>query len=116
MKLPANCALRFANSTLRTVYSFSEITLAESPNRKVKTERKQRISEVLNISPQQVERLLNQYHEDALCETAGVQRSDNGKHRTDDCRRTIQQIMSLRKLGMFVAYPCNTFSRMVEKI
>lgn len=58
--------------------------LAESPNRKVKTERKQQISGILNVSPRQVERLLNQYHEDALSETSGVQRSDKGTHRTDD--------------------------------
>jgi putative transposase len=58
--------------------------LAESPTREVKTERKQAISKTLNISTRQVERLLNQYNEDRLHETAGVERSDKGHHRIDE--------------------------------
>ncbi|MBD2080201.1 hypothetical protein [Leptolyngbya sp. FACHB-17] len=55
--------------------------LAQSPNRKVKTARKQAIAKTLAISTRQVERLLNQYNEDRLRETAGVERSDKGDHR-----------------------------------
>ena len=55
--------------------------LAESPNRKVKAERKQAIAETLNVSTRQVERILNQYNEDKLRETAGIERSDKGNHR-----------------------------------
>lgn len=58
--------------------------LAESPNRKVKAERKKAIAELLNLSTRQVERMLNQYNEDRLRETAGIQRSDKGQHRIDE--------------------------------
>ncbi|MBW4421076.1 MAG: transposase family protein [Myxacorys californica WJT36-NPBG1] len=58
--------------------------LAESPNRKVKTERKQAVTKTLDISTRQVERLLNQYNEDQLRETVGVERSDKGQHRIHD--------------------------------
>lgn len=58
--------------------------LAESPNRKVKAERKQAIAQTLEISTRQVERLLNQYNEDRLSETAGIGRADKGQHRIDD--------------------------------
>ncbi|NET53102.1 MAG: transposase family protein, partial [Merismopedia sp. SIO2A8] len=55
--------------------------LAESPNRKVKGERKRKVAETLSISTRQVERLLNQYHGDRLHENAGVERSDKGTHK-----------------------------------
>jgi putative transposase len=58
--------------------------LAGSPNRKVKTERKQAIAQTLAISTRQVERMLNQYQEDRLRETAGIERADKGQHRIDD--------------------------------
>lgn len=58
--------------------------LAESPNRKVKAERKQAIVQTLAISTRQVERMLNQYQEDRLRETAGIERVDKGQHRIDD--------------------------------
>lgn len=58
--------------------------LAESPNRKVKAERKQAIANTLDISTRQVERMLNQYREDRLHETPGVERSDKGQHRIDE--------------------------------
>ncbi|WP_171576172.1 Mu transposase C-terminal domain-containing protein [Leptolyngbya sp. Cla-17] len=58
--------------------------LAESPNRKVKAERKQAIAQTLAISTRQVERMLNQYQEDQLRETAGIERADKGQHRIDD--------------------------------
>ena len=58
--------------------------LAESPNRKVKAERKQEIAQTLGISTRQVERLLNQYNEDRLHETVGIERSDKGHHRIHD--------------------------------
>jgi putative transposase len=58
--------------------------LAESPNRKVKAERKQAIAQTLAISTRQVERMLNQYREDRLRETAGVERADKGQYRIDD--------------------------------
>ena len=57
--------------------------LAESPNRKVKAERKQAIAKTLAISTRQVERMLNQYQEDRLRETAGIKRADKGQHRID---------------------------------
>lgn len=55
--------------------------LAESLNRKVKAERKQAIAKTLEISTRQVERLLNQYNEDRLPETTGIERSDKGRSR-----------------------------------
>lgn len=55
--------------------------LAEAPNRKVKSERKETIAKTLEISTRQVERLLNQYHEDKLRETVGIERADKGDHR-----------------------------------
>src|SRR6476646_3888659 len=55
--------------------------LAGSPNRQVKAERKQAIAKTLAISTRQVERLLNQYNEDRLQETAGPERSDKGNYR-----------------------------------
>ena len=58
--------------------------LAEAPNRKVKAERKGAIAETLVISTRQVERMLNQYNEDKLHETAGIERSDKGNHRIHD--------------------------------
>jgi putative transposase len=58
--------------------------LAGAPNRQVKAERKQAIAETLEISIRQVERLLNQYNEDRLRETAEIERSDKGKHRIDE--------------------------------
>ena len=54
--------------------------LAEAPNRQVKAERKEAIAKTLDISPRQVERLLNQYNRDRLRETAGVERADKGNH------------------------------------
>jgi len=58
--------------------------LASSPSRKVRAERKGAIAETLNISTRQVERMLNQYNEDKLRETAGIERSDKGNHRIHD--------------------------------
>jgi len=58
--------------------------LASSPNRKVKAERKGAIAETLNMSTRQVERMLNQYNEDKLRETVGIERSDKGNHRIHD--------------------------------
>ncbi|HEY9699030.1 MAG TPA: Mu transposase C-terminal domain-containing protein [Trichocoleus sp.] len=55
--------------------------LAQSPNRKVKAERKQAIANTLDISTRQVERMLSQYNEDRLRETAGIERADKGSHR-----------------------------------
>ena len=55
--------------------------LAGAPNRHVKAERKQAIAKTLEISTRQVERLLAQYNEDKLQETAGIERSDKGQHR-----------------------------------
>lgn len=49
--------------------------LAEAPNRKVKAERKKKISETLNVSTRQVERLLDRYNDEQLHETAGIDRS-----------------------------------------
>ena len=57
--------------------------LAEAPNRKVKAERKKKISETLGISIRQVERLLDRYNDERLHETAGIDRSDKGQHRID---------------------------------
>ncbi|MEI2581747.1 hypothetical protein [Scytonema sp. PRP1] len=58
--------------------------LAESPNRTIKSQRKQAVADTLGVSTRQVERLLKQYEEDKLTETAGVQRSDKGKHRVNE--------------------------------
>ncbi|MEH2126909.1 transposase [Nostoc sp.] len=58
--------------------------LAESPNRTIKSQRKQAVANTLGISTRQVERLLKQYHDDKLSESAGVQRSDKGKHRVSE--------------------------------
>ncbi|MFN6476455.1 Mu transposase C-terminal domain-containing protein [Nostoc sp. DedQUE07] len=58
--------------------------LAESPNRTIKSKRKQAIANTLGVSTRQVERLLKQYHDDKLSESAGVQRSDKGKHRVSE--------------------------------
>ncbi len=58
--------------------------LAESPNRTIKSQRKQAIANTLNISTRQVERLLKQYIKDELPETPGVQRADKGKHRISE--------------------------------
>lgn len=58
--------------------------LAESPNRAVKAERKRAIAKTLDISTRQVERMLNQYNEDKLCETAAPERADKGKHRISE--------------------------------
>lgn len=57
--------------------------LAESPNRKVKAERKGAIARTLDVSTRQVERMLNQYNADKLRETAGTERVDKGHHRID---------------------------------
>jgi putative transposase len=58
--------------------------LAEAPNRKVKSERKQEISKTLDISIRQVERLLDRYNDELLHETVGIDRSDKGQHRIGD--------------------------------
>ncbi|MDZ8028325.1 MAG: Mu transposase C-terminal domain-containing protein [Nostoc sp. DedQUE11] len=58
--------------------------LAQSPNRQIKSQRKQAVANTLSVSTRQVERLLKEYNEDRLNETAGVQRSDKGKHRVKD--------------------------------
>ncbi|MEH2071965.1 MAG: Mu transposase C-terminal domain-containing protein [Nostoc sp.] len=58
--------------------------LAESPNRTIKSQRKQAVADTLEVSTRQVERLLKQYHDDRLLESAGVQRSDKGKHRVSE--------------------------------
>ena len=42
------------------------------------------IAETLNVSTRQIERMLNQYYEDRLRETAGIERSDKGKHRINE--------------------------------
>ena len=55
--------------------------LVESPSRNVKAQRKQAIAKTLDISTRQVERMLNQYQEDKLRETTGIERSDKGQHR-----------------------------------
>ncbi|MEH2092283.1 Mu transposase C-terminal domain-containing protein [Nostoc sp.] len=74
--------------------------LAESPNRTIKSQRKQAIANTLGVSTRQVERLLKQYHDDKLSESAGVQRSDKGKHRvSEDWQEFIKTIYeeSLKK-------------------
>jgi putative transposase len=58
--------------------------LAESPDRKTKAERKKKISETLNISTRQVERLLDQYFDERLNEKAGIDRFDKGQRRISD--------------------------------
>jgi putative transposase len=58
--------------------------LAGSPNRQVKTARKQAIAKTLDISTRQVERMLNQYQEEKLHETSGIERVDKGHHRIDN--------------------------------
>ena len=55
--------------------------LAESPNRTIKSQRKQAIADTLGVSTRQVERLLKQYDEDRLTETAGIVRADKGRYR-----------------------------------
>ncbi|MBD1918448.1 MULTISPECIES: Mu transposase C-terminal domain-containing protein [Cyanophyceae] len=58
--------------------------LAASPNSKVKSQRKTKVEETLNLSSRQVERLLKQYFNNELQEDAGVVRSDKGTHRIDE--------------------------------
>ncbi|WP_242032359.1 hypothetical protein [Aphanizomenon flos-aquae] len=58
--------------------------LAESPNRTIKSQRKQAVANTLDISTRQVERLLKQYDEDKLRETAGIERADKGKYRVSE--------------------------------
>jgi putative transposase len=58
--------------------------LAESPNRQIKSQRKQSVANTLGVSTRQVERLLKEYNKDSLNETAGVQRSDKGKYRISE--------------------------------
>jgi len=58
--------------------------LAESPNRTIKSQRKQAVANTLSVSTRQVERLLKQYYEDTLSETGGIQRSDRGKYRVSE--------------------------------
>lgn len=58
--------------------------LAESPNRQIKSQRKQAVADTLGVSTRQVERLLKEYNGDRLNETAGVQRCDKGKHRVSE--------------------------------
>lgn len=58
--------------------------LAGSPNRNVKSERKQAIANILKVSTRQVERMLNQYNEERLHETVGTERADKGRHRIND--------------------------------
>jgi len=58
--------------------------LAESPNRTIKSQRKQAVADTLSISTRQVERLLKQYDEDKLRETAGIERADKGKYRVSE--------------------------------
>jgi putative transposase len=58
--------------------------LAESPNRKVKAERKREVQKVLGFKQvRQVERLLEKYYQEKLSEAAGFERSDKGQHRID---------------------------------
>ncbi len=52
--------------------------LAESPNRGIKSQRKQAVADTLGVSVRQVERLLKQYDADELIETVGVERSEPG--------------------------------------
>ncbi|WP_035082862.1 Mu transposase C-terminal domain-containing protein [Aphanizomenon flos-aquae] len=58
--------------------------LAESPNRTIKSQRKQAVANTLDVSTRQVERLLKQYDEDKLRETAGIERADKGKYRVNE--------------------------------
>src|SRR6476620_707537 len=58
--------------------------LAESPNRSIKSQRKQVVADTLGVSIRQVERLLKQYDADELTETAGLERSDKGRHRVSE--------------------------------
>jgi putative transposase len=58
--------------------------LAESPDRSVKSKRKQTAADTLKVTTRQVERLLKQYYDDQLSESAGVERSDKGKHRVSE--------------------------------
>ena len=46
-----------------------------------KSQRKQAVADTLSVSTRQVERLLKQYDEDRLIETAGIERADKGKYR-----------------------------------
>ncbi len=62
--------------------------LAEAPNRQVKAERKWAIAKTLDVSTRQVERMLNQYKEDKLRETAGIERADKGNHRIHEYWQT----------------------------
>ncbi len=58
--------------------------LAESPNRTIKSQRKQAIANTLSVSTRQVERLLKQYDQDTLRESAGIERADKGKYRVSE--------------------------------
>jgi len=58
--------------------------LAESPNRAIKSQRKQAVATTLDVSTRQVERLLKQYDEDKLREIAGIERADKGKYRVSE--------------------------------
>jgi putative transposase len=66
--------------------------LAESPNRKVKAERKEAIAKTLDITTRQVERLLKQYNDDKLHETVGIERSDKGQHRDEYWYEYIREV------------------------
>jgi putative transposase len=57
--------------------------LAKSPNRQVKSARKQEVAKLLDITLRQVERLLKQYWADDLQETGASKRCDKGQHRID---------------------------------
>ena len=48
--------------------------LAESPNRKVKGERKRKVAETFGVSTRQVEQLLTKYYGDRLHENTRVER------------------------------------------
>ncbi|MBD1853450.1 hypothetical protein [Leptolyngbya sp. FACHB-711] len=54
--------------------------MAQAPNRKVKSEWKETIAKTLDVTTYQVERLLNQYNADRLCETSGVERGGKEYH------------------------------------
>jgi hypothetical protein len=69
--------------------------LAEAPNRKVKAERKKKISETLDISTRQVERLLDRYNDDRLHETVGIERMDTQDLSLDG----LKQLNKLRSTG-----------------
>ncbi|WP_375506793.1 Mu transposase C-terminal domain-containing protein [uncultured Nostoc sp.] len=58
--------------------------LTESPNRQIKSQRKQAVADTLRVSIRQVERLLKEYDKERLQETAGVSRSDKGQHRISE--------------------------------